>query len=255
MSLPADLRAAYAEGSWDLFAGQFFGEWRSGYHVVEPFEIPKYWNRIICVDWGWSISPVPTFACYFIAVSPEGDCYVYHELHGGHRLPEWWADRIHEQVERDDKQLADYVRVIDPATFNNEPRWGKPVAEMFSDAGIDFTRANNDRLNGWMQLRNYLAWERDPEDLSLDLQRLLRQPKFFVFRDHAPNLVRTLPVLPADKNKPEDVDTDTEDHCADAIRYGLMTRPTLTKIPFSALSPEWKEAMLRAQRREQEREK
>ena len=34
-----------------------------------------------------------------------------------------------------------------------------------------------------------------------------------------PNLVRTLPVLVHDEHKPEDLDTDGEDHAADALRY------------------------------------
>ena len=36
------------------------------------------------------------------------------------------------------------------------------------------------------------------------------------------NLIRTLPALIYDDHKVEDVDTDGEDHAADALRYGLM---------------------------------
>ncbi len=39
------------------------------------------------------------------------------------------------------------------------------------------------------------------------------------------NLVRTLPGLVHDELKPEDVNTDGEDHAPDALRYGLMSRP------------------------------
>jgi hypothetical protein len=59
-----------------------------------------------------------------------------------------------------------------------------------SYAGGAFLRANNDRINGWMQLRSYLAWERDSEDETLELLSLLRRPKLYVFRGHAPNLIR-----------------------------------------------------------------
>ena len=34
-----------------------------------------------------------------------------------------------------------------------------------------------------------------------------------------------MPLLPLDKNNPEDVDTDAEDHAYDALRYGCMSRP------------------------------
>jgi hypothetical protein len=38
------------------------------------------------------------------------------------------------------------------------------------------------------------------------------------------NLVRTLPALPYSINHPEDVDTNAEDHCYDALRYLLTKR-------------------------------
>jgi hypothetical protein len=37
--------------------------------------------------------------------------------------------------------------------------------------------------------------------------------------------IRTLPVLQHDPAKPEDVDSDSEDHAADETRYACMSRP------------------------------
>ena len=50
------------------------------------------------------------------------------------------------------------------------------------------------------------------------------EPKLKIFNT-CRNLLRTFPLLPTDKNNPEDVDTDVEDHAYDALRYGCMTRP------------------------------
>jgi hypothetical protein len=36
-------------------------------------------------------------------------------------------------------------------------------------------------------------------------------------------------VLPTDDKNPEDVDTTSEDHAYDALRYGCMSRPTHPK--------------------------
>ena len=44
-----------------------------------------------------------------------------------------------------------------------------------------------------------------------------------------PNLIRTLPELPFDPEKPEDVDTDAEDHAYDDCRYFWSSRPELPK--------------------------
>ena len=37
--------------------------------------------------------------------------------------------------------------------------------------------------------------------------------------------IRTLPALQHDQAKPEDVDTESEDHAPDEIRYACMSRP------------------------------
>ena len=37
--------------------------------------------------------------------------------------------------------------------------------------------------------------------------------------------IRTMPLLQYDEHKPEDLDTDGEDHVADEVRYFCMARP------------------------------
>ena len=44
------------------------------------------------------------------------------------------------------------------------------------------------------------------------------------------NLVRTLPTLPISKTNSEDVDTKTEDHAYDALRYMVMSRQTSANL-------------------------
>jgi len=39
------------------------------------------------------------------------------------------------------------------------------------------------------------------------------------------DLISCISALPIDKNNPEDVETNGDDHAYDAFRYGLMSRP------------------------------
>ena len=39
------------------------------------------------------------------------------------------------------------------------------------------------------------------------------------------DLIRTLPVMQHDKDNPEDIDTDGEDHGVDDVRYACLSRP------------------------------
>jgi hypothetical protein len=59
-------------------------------------------------------------------------------------------------------------------------------------------------------------------------------------------LIRTLPSLVSDDTKPEDVDSDGEDHSADALRYFVMSRPTPGSISKKPVPPPMSMAWLRA---------
>ena len=44
-----------------------------------------------------------------------------------------------------------------------------------------------------------------------------------------------MPALQHDELKPEDVDTDSEDHAPDALRYMCMSRPWVAETPTDPL--------------------
>jgi hypothetical protein len=73
-------------------------------------------------------------------------------------------------------------------------------------------KADKDRKNGWGRLR---GWLKEAPDA---------QPWLRVSLD-CPYTARTIPALVSDKTDPEDVDSDGDDHAADALRYWAMSRP------------------------------
>ena len=50
-------------------------------------------------------------------------------------------------------------------------------------------------------------------------------------------MVSQLPALPIDKKNPEDIDTHSEDHLYDALRYGIMSRPRFSIFEFDTQMP------------------
>jgi hypothetical protein len=46
--------------------------------------------------------------------------------------------------------------------------------------------------------------------------------------------IRTLPALQHDEGRPEDIDTESEDHIADEVRYACASRPYAAPLPASA---------------------
>ena len=64
---------------------------------------------------------------------------------------------------------------------------------------------------------------------------LLNQDRLAVTSDCA-DFLRTVPVLPADRSKIEDVDTHAEDHCWDELRYAVTERVMLSKQDLARAS-------------------
>ena len=85
----------------------------------------------------------------------------------------------------------------------------KSVADIFGEQGLVCQPANDDRLNGWQNLRDLMYW-----DANI-------QPKFFVL-ESCTNVLECLPAMIHDEHKVEDMKAHKRDHLPDAIRYVCM---------------------------------
>ena len=54
-ALPSDLKRAFLDGDWDVFAGQYFDRFDCSRHVIraEQIDWKPWWPRWISVDWGF----------------------------------------------------------------------------------------------------------------------------------------------------------------------------------------------------------
>lgn len=223
-TLPEEMRKAYADGDWDLFAGQYFSEWRKEVHVIEPFEVPWYWRIERCGDWG----EAKPCAHLWVATNPEGRKFVVGEVYGAGKSIEAQADEIR-RFEAG-KAVVPFG-VLDSACWDTTGR-SQCIADQFGAYGVKWAAAAKgpgSRVAGWRLLHKMLAFERG-EDGSL-----VRPPRLQVFNT-CKNLIRTLPGLVHDENKPEDLDTDGEDHAADALRYHLLGFANPPEVPASEMT-------------------
>lgn len=219
------LRAAMRDGDWDVFVGQYFGEWRADRHVVprDAVELDASWRRFEGIDYGRAAP----WCMLRAAIDNDGRAWVYRELYD---VGVDEADQAR-RIAADERASGDLevTRAADPSM------WGKPtsaetIAATYAANGVPLTKADNERLTGWARVHQYLA------DLYVELtdgskvgvpcayhraQGWESCPKLHVLEGTAPNLVRTLPDLPFDPHRVEDLDTAAEDHAADALRYLL----------------------------------
>jgi hypothetical protein len=215
-----DLKRALRDGDWDVFAGQVFTEWSRAKHVVEPFEIPDHWSRWRAMDYGNNNS------VFWLAQDPASQrVYVYRE----YRTTEFkTVDEKAKTIRAFEAGENIGYGMADPALWNgaadHNDREGKSVAEMFQAAGVTWQPANNDRKAGLALVHEMLSVAADG------------LPRLQVFANCL-SLIRTLPALPYDRFKVDDVDTKTDDHDYDALRYGLMKfreKPVDVKIKQAA---------------------
>ena len=216
INLPEMQRRAFLEGDWDVFEGQFFTEWSSQKHVCEPFDIPKYWERFICIDWGYN----DPHAVYWNAMSPDGRLYTYRESYKNKVLATDLARDI-AKINKHYKEEINYI-VMSPDAWAKRGG-GESITDCFLAEELPLRKADNDRLNGWMRMREWMKQAPDGK------------PAWMIF-SNCRNLIRTIPEAPFDEHKVEDVSSTCEDHALESMRYGLMSRPPLTYFDLPSVS-------------------
>jgi len=213
-SLPEVQRKQFLDGDWGAYEDAAFPEFNRQVHVVKPFDIPRNWHKFRSCDWGYS-SP----ACVlWFAIDFDNNLWVYRELYTQKVVADIFARQVL------DMERGEYIRygILDSSTWARRGDVGPSIAETMITAGCRWRpsdRSPRSRINGKLELhKRFSVRDRGNE----------KKPSLFIF-DNCINLVRTLPLLPCDKNNPEDVDTHTEDHAYDALRYGCMSRPINTE--------------------------
>jgi hypothetical protein len=216
-NLPENERRALKGGDWDVFAGQYFFEWRRERHVIEPIALDPSWPRWRALDDGIA----RPFVCLWLCQDPATlRTYVYREVsQSGVPAARDRAALVHQRS-------AEPVRftVADPSMWTREKDTGKSVAQTFKENGLVLRPGSNSRISGWQRVHEMLA---DAED---------GRPYLQVFSS-CRQLVKNLPALVYDRHVVEDLDSDGPDDESDALRYGLMAAHWTVRVKLPGPIP------------------
>jgi hypothetical protein len=224
-----DTNPAYYErlvlGKWGVEAKRRFEWFREDLHVIEPFDIPREWEIVEGGDVGWTD---PT--CWiWVAIDFDENYYVIAEHYAAKTKVSDHAEQIKRIRLNDPHDEREWIGEgaplplpfrgdlepsstwIDPAAWQTKE--GDSTAQLFSEYGIYGAKAENARLPGWARL----------DELGTKFDRDGMVPRFRIFRDCAPNLVRQLKRA---KTLPGTDDIEKrEDHALDPTRYIISSRP------------------------------
>ena len=209
-NLPPGLREAWRDGKWDVFAGRYFTEWDAEKHVAEPFQPPAWWRWYVSLDYGLDM-----LAALLIGVDDKGGAYVVGEVYEGRDLGAGHDGLIVSEAAEAVKQLAAGRTVTaylaPPDLWNARQETGRSVADIFAEHGVYLTKTSNDRVDGWMAVKEWLK-PRVCED-GAERPRL----RFF---PNCRNIIRCLPLLQYDEKRVNDVRNEPHEltHAPDALR-------------------------------------
>lgn len=230
-----ELYRAWRFGDWDITIGQFFQEFRRAKHTCRPFTPKSGLVKVGSMDWGYSNPHAMLCAVvekvYIPDVKPFNRVWIYREIDGTKQDPTEVGRKI--AMAEDISKFA-FVR-CDPAMFHTKEDGSSSISSDLvsvfdSLAASKFLPANNDRIGGWAIVHKWLSLA--PDGIP-----------YLVIANNCTDLIRTLPELVHDELNVEDIDTEGDDHWADALRYMLVhlkwidARPAGTKPKDYSITP------------------
>ena len=152
------------------------------------------------------------FACLWIAVDFDGRCYVYREIQQSGLIVSEAAALL---LSVTPPQERIEFTIAPPDMWNRQKDSGKSMAELFAENGVGILKASNNRVQGWMAVKEMLK----PMNSAKD------RPGLLVTSD-CKGLWRNLAAIQHSEKNPSDCATEPHEitHICDALRYFCVTR-------------------------------
>lgn len=233
-----NLRRAWLLGDWNIVAGGAVSDvWMQSKHVIPQFNIPATWYVDRAFDWG---SSEPFYVGWFAEANgeeaklpdgtsfcpPPGTLILFNEWYGtkepgsnkGMKLS---AGDIADGINYIEKEMLALGRVAyrpwagpaDNQIRNVRERDVDTIEAKMADKRVFWTvsdKSPGSRVNGLQLVRDRLAAVTKQEGPGL------------YFTHNCTAAISTVPNLPRDDKKLDDVDTDAEDHPYDVVRYRVL---------------------------------
>ena len=146
-------------------------------------------------------------AVLWIAMDYRMNIYIFKELYQSNLIVSEAARKINEMTT--EKIIVDYAP---PDLWNRNKDTGKSTADIFAENNQYLSRADNNRVTGWLAVHEWLK--------IIDDEQGQKTSKLHIF-SNCVNLIRTLPALQFDEKNPNDVANEPHEltHIPDALRY------------------------------------
>lgn len=236
---------AMRNGDWNIVAGGALDDVWKPRLIIPRFKVPKEWRVDRSFDWG---SSHPFSVGWWAESNGEEVEVIVHKMEGSKlveykeswifpagsiiRIHEWYgakeiglnegikmsAPNIAKGIKEREKRLREkgWINSVvrpgpaDGQIFQTREEDVPTIADKMAKEGVRWVKADKSpgsRVNGLELMRSRMEDEEGPG---------------IYFMAHCRAAISTLPVLPRDEDNTEDVDTDSEDHVYDDVRYRVL---------------------------------
>jgi phage terminase large subunit len=161
-----------------------------------------------------------------------GYAYVYKEVYESDHIISAAAKKLVDLTTKKERINLSYGP---PDLWNRRQDTGLSAAEIFQNNGVVLHKAGNDRIAGWLAMKEWLAPFETLDEQTGEKITIARL-RFF---DNCKNAIRTIPSVLKDEKDPNDVATEPHEltHAPDSIRYFCVMRTLPTKVEVPEAKP------------------
>jgi PBSX family phage terminase large subunit len=252
MAQSTDYVKRFVYGDWDNFAGQIYDEFNPRLHVIRPFTIPAYWEKLRAIDHGQQHAT----GCLWAAVDYAGNIFIYKEYKKADDVVSNHVKMIKDMSKvQGPKGLEDEkynYTIIDPATHQKTREkngYSFSVADEYLDAGIPTLPGQNDVIAGINRVKEY--FKIDPEHMHPFLKDeegdiIKGAPRLYIFSSCV-ELIEEIQqykwkqvfgsgTVSANADDIKERPVKRNDDLVDPLRYLIMSRPQSAKM-LNSLEP------------------
>lgn len=248
------LKAAWIDGDWSVSSGGACDDlWEAKIHIVDRFKVPVGWRVDRTFDWG---SSAPFSVVWWAEANGEevefedgrkwcpargsliaiADCYGTENI-GTNKGLKLGAEEICDLIIEEERILKFCGWISDKVKSGPADNQIRDVREVDVDTielkmakkGISWTesdKSKGSRIIGLQLFRDRLR------------NATIKEGPAVYFTRNCQACIEIIPNLPRDPDKPEDVDSDAEDHIWDAVRYRVLkgsnrwATTIITRMPY-----------------------
>lgn len=186
----------------------------------------KDWEHFQMMDHGYTNNTVFLFGCY----NSDGKILIYDELVGNKTIISDWAEKV--KLRRLELDIKTAYTIGDPSIASRQPESGKSVQTTYSENGIFIGLGNNDVDNGIYTVQEF--FRHGQLLITKRCTETLKELRKYRWDRHLTKL--------GDRKNKKEQPIKKDDHCMDALRYGVMSSPMAHRMLQEKVSKEVPEA-------------